>query len=61
MKSIKNIKRKRSTIIVISIIILLVVGFFGTLYYITSTVNNYDYSEKKWINSNSNKAIDICL
>ena len=59
MKSIKNIKRKRSTIIVISIIILLVVGFFGTLYYITSTVNNYDYSEKKWINSNSNKAIDI--
>ena len=59
MKSIKNIKRKRSTIIVISIIILLVVGFFGTLYYITSTVNNYDYSEKKWINSNNNKAIDI--
>lgn len=55
----KNSKKRKGTIIVFSIIILLIVGFFGTLYYITSTVNNYDYSEKKWINSNSNNAIDV--
>lgn len=52
-------KKKKSTIIVFSIIILLVVIFFGALYYITSTVNNYSYNEKKWINDNASTALDI--
>ena len=52
-------KNKKSTIIVFSIIVALVLGFFGTLYYITSTVNKYSYDEKEWINANSDKSIDI--
>ena len=54
----KKIKRK-NIIIAFIVILVLILGFFGTLYYITSTVNNYSYTEKKWINENSNKAIDI--
>lgn len=52
-------KKKRNVIIAFIAIIVVVVGFFGTLYYITSTVNNYSYSEKRWINDNQNKTIDI--
>ena len=36
-----------------------ILGFFGTLYYLTSTVNNYSYAEKKWISDNSLKTQDI--
>ena len=54
----KKIKRK-NIIIAFIVILVLVLGFFGTLYYITSTVNNYSYAEKKWINDNSNTVIDI--
>ena len=53
--------KKKNIIIAFSIILVLVLGFFGTLYYLTSTVNNYSYSEKKWINENSNDAIDIYI
>ncbi len=52
-------KKRRNVIIAFVAIIVLVVGFFGTLYYITSTVNNYSYSEKRWINDNQNKTVDI--
>ena len=56
----KNSSKKRKNIIIIfTLIILIVVGFFATLYYITSTVNNYSYSEKKWINDNKDKSLDI--
>lgn len=48
-----NKKKKKNIIIVFAIIIILVSGFLGTLYYITSTVNNYSYSEKKWISENT--------
>ena len=54
-----KIKKKRNIIIIFSIIILVIVAFFGTLYYITSTVNSYSYAEKRWINENSNKTIDV--
>ena len=54
-----KIKKKKSFLIALAVIIVLVVGFFGILYYIASTVNNYTYAEKKWINENSNTAIDI--
>ena len=54
----KNRKRK-VIIIVFSLALLFIIGFFGTLYYLTSTVNNYSYAEKKWISSNSATAIDI--
>ena len=52
-------KTKRSIIIAIIIIIVLSLGFFGTLYYITSTVNNYNYAEKNWINENEKNTIDV--
>ena len=54
-----NKKKKKSIIIVFSIIIILVSGFLGTLYYITSTVNNYSYSEKKWISENTDTTYDV--
>ena len=56
----KRNKRKK-IIIAFIVIILIVVAFFGTLYYITSTVNNYSYSEKRWINDNSNTTLDIYI
>lgn len=54
-----NKKKKKSIIIVFVIIIILVSGFLGTLYYITSTVNNYSYSEKKWISENTDTTYDV--
>ena len=50
----RRIKKKKTVLIVFIIIAVLVCGFLGTLYYITSTVNNYSYDEKTWINNNSN-------
>lgn len=63
MKSMRKIKnnKKKSLIIVFFIIILIIFAFFGVLYYISSSVNNYSYSEKKWINSNISKSIDIYI
>ena len=52
-------KKRRNIIIAFIVIVLITIGFFGTLYYITSTVNNYSYSEKRWINENLNKTIDV--
>ena len=54
-----NRKKKKSIIIVFIIILAIVIIFFGALYYITSTVNNYSYNEKKWINDNASTALDI--
>ncbi len=52
-------RTKRNTIIAFAIILVLIIGFFGTLYYVTNTVNNFSYSEKKWINDNSKNTIDV--
>lgn len=59
MKLIKNNKKKKTRIIVFAVIIFIVFAFFGTLYYITSTVNNYTFAEKKWINENVSKSLDV--
>lgn len=59
MKLIKNNKKKKTTIIVFAVIIFIVFAFFGTLHYITSTVNNYTFAEKKWINENVSKSLDV--
>ena len=58
MKFMK-IRKRRTVIIVFAVIIAIVAAFFGTLYYITSTVNNYNYSEKTWINDSKDTTIDI--
>ncbi len=52
-------KSKKTVIIVFSLILLFILGFFGTLYFLTSTANNYSFSEKKWINENSSTTFDI--
>ncbi len=52
-------KKRRNIIIAFIAIIVLVFGFFGTLYYITNTVNNYSFTEKRWINENVDKTFDI--
>lgn len=61
MKFMKIMKarKKKKTIIIFLIIILIVSAFVGTLYYITSTVNNYSYSEKKWISDNTDTTFDV--
>ncbi len=51
--------KKKKVLIAFIAIILVVVGFFGTLYYITSTVNNYSYNEKRWITDNLSKTLDV--
>ena len=55
----RRIKKKKNVLIVFIIIAVLVCGFLGTLYYITSTVNNYSISEKNWISDNSDTSIDV--
>lgn len=52
-------KNKKSVIIVFCIIAALILGFFGILYYITSTINNYSYAEKDWLSENADKSFDI--
>ena len=52
-------KNRKSVIIVFCVIVALVLGFFGTLYYITSTINNYSYDEKEWLTANADKSFDI--
>ena len=52
-------KKKKSLFLVFLIIVVIVLVFFGALYYITSTVNNYTYNEKKWINDNLSTSMDI--
>ena len=52
-------KSRKSVIIAFAIIVVLVLGFFGTLYYITNTVNNFSYTEKKWMNDNSKNTMDV--
>ncbi len=54
-------KAKKRKYIVVSVIIILVliIIFLSTLYYISSTINNYSYAEKKWINSNLTTSFDV--
>ena len=52
-------KKKKTLLIVFFSVLGVVLLFFGILYYISSTVNNYTYQEKSWINDNLNKSIDI--
>ncbi len=52
-------KKKKTLLVVSLIIIFVVVAFFGALYYITSTVNNYSFSEKNWISETTDKKIDV--
>ena len=52
-------RNKKTILIVFSLILLFIIGFFGTLYYLTSTVNNYSFAEKKWISENSSKTFEI--
>ena len=53
------IKMKQILILIKIVIIILILGFFGTLYYVTNTVNNYSFTEKRWINDNLDKTFDI--
>ncbi len=54
-------KNKKVVIIVFSAIVLLIIGFFGILYYLTSIANNYSFAEKRWINENSSKTFEIYI
>lgn len=54
-----KVKKKRGIIVALSIILAIILIFLGTLYYLTSTVNNYSYAEKKWINNNKTTSIDV--
>ena len=54
--------RKKKTVLIITLVVVFIVFiFFGSLYYIASTVNNYSYSEKNWINENTDTSIDIYI
>ena len=53
--------KKKKVIIVFVIIIVLASLFLGALYYITSTVNNYSYNEKRWIADNTSKTLDVFI
>ena len=55
----KNKSNKKTVLIVFSIILAVILAFFGALYILTSTANNYSFAEKKWINDNSSQTFDI--
>ena len=52
-------RKKKTMLIVFSMILLFIFGFFGTLYYLTSTENSYSFAEKRWINENNSKTFEI--
>ena len=52
-------KTKKKGIIIFVVISVLIIAFFGILYYISNSVNNYSYEEKDWINQNTNGKLDI--
>jgi len=60
MRKLKNKKNKKIVIICL-IICFVILTFLGILYYITSTVNNYSYVEKNWINENASKTFDVYI
>mgnify|MGYP004473251349 FL=1 len=51
--------KKKTIYLIIGIVLVIVLAFALAIYYITSTVNNYSYSEKNWISENSQTAIDV--
>lgn len=53
----KNKQKKLRNILIISLIV--VIAFVATMYYIVNSSNNYSFSEKKWINEQSNTTVDI--
>lgn len=53
----KNKQKKLRNILIISLIV--VVAFVATLYYVVSNSNNYSFSEKNWMNEQSNTTVDI--
>lgn len=53
----KNKQKKLRTILIVSLIV--VIAFFAIMYYIVSNSNNYTFSEKNWMNEQSNTTIDI--
>ncbi len=53
----KNKQKKLRTILITSVVI--VIAFVATMYYIVSNNNSYSFSEKKWMNDQSNTALDV--
>ena len=60
MSKYKN-RKKKTVIIVVLVICLAISTFLGSLYYITTTVNNYSYNQKNWINQNITNTFDIYI
>ncbi len=53
----KNKQKKLRTILIVSLIV--VIAFVATMYYIVGNSNNYTFSEKNWMNEQSNTTVDI--
>lgn len=52
----KNKKKYYLTVVLVCVLIVLI---FGILYYVNNSRNSYSFSEKSWINSNTNNRVDI--
>jgi len=54
-------KNKKKYYIIGCLILLLSLLVFGILYYVNNSKDSYSFSEKSWINSNNNIAIDVSI
>ena len=54
-------KNKKKYFIIGGLILLLALLVFGILYYVNNSKDSYSFSEKSWINSNNNIAIDVSI
>lgn len=54
-------KGLRKYVILSALVVLLVLGFFAFIYYLSNRSTSYSFSEKSWINNNTNNVIDVTV
>ena len=54
-------KKKRKFYLITALILLIVLTLIGVLYYVNNSKTNYTFSERNYINSNSNTMINIMV
>ena len=54
-------KKKRKFYLITALILLVVLTLIGVLYYVNNSRTNYTFSERNYINSNSNTMINISV
>ncbi len=54
-------RQKRKLLMIVALVMILILVLFGILYYVNNSKNNYSFSERNWINDNTNSAIGVSV